>query len=163
MWRHHSPTYIGNETASSFLIQYTFYAAVQIQTIIKTESASFDWTNVWTIGHTRWFFEVVSVVKNYPCNKLPSTWVPVAALLAIVEEAWLEFVQKLSVKQSCFRYVLWWQFMWWTIPYTWHDMCNSNVIVDTGTCINDTTSDRRRTECCPVSRFVFYIGFILKC
>jgi len=32
-----------------FLIRYEFYAAEQIQTIIKTESASFSWTNVaWT-------------------------------------------------------------------------------------------------------------------
>jgi len=46
---HHCTTLSGCIFVSSFSTQYEFYAAVQIQTTIKTESASFSRTNVaWT-------------------------------------------------------------------------------------------------------------------
>jgi len=57
-----------------FSIWYEFYASAPIQTIVKTESASFSWTNVvWTYAVIFWV--LVSwqcrVAKNYPGNKLP--------------------------------------------------------------------------------------------
>jgi len=69
-----------------FSIRYKFYAAAQIETIIKTESASFGWTNVvWTyvvIFRVR-IPRQCRLVKNYPGYKLPGTGTrtPAAALV----------------------------------------------------------------------------------